>query len=175
LEVATVFGSRQQRAEIERVNDALLENLRHLTLDDQLRQALGDGGFPDTGFTDQQWIVLAATRQYLGHALYFVKTPDQGIDPTSARLFIQIGGVRLQRAALGFRADLLVVRLLASVIDTVVRTAVRDLGNAVRDVVDDVKSCHALLFQKIDGLTLLLTEDRHQHIGTGDLLLAGGL
>src|SRR5207244_698091 len=51
----------------------------------------------------------------------------------------------------------------------------RRLGDAVRDVVDDVQARDALLLQEIDGVGILLAEDRHQHVGPGDLLLAGGL
>ena len=51
----------------------------------------------------------------------------------------------------------------------------RILGNAVRDVVDDVEARHAALVQEIDGVRLLLPEDRDQHVGAGDFLLARGL
>ena len=45
-------------------------------------------------------------------------------------------------------------------------------GNAVSDVVHNVKTCHAALIQKINGVRFLLAEDRDQHVGAGDFLLA---
>ena len=51
----------------------------------------------------------------------------------------------------------------------------RRLGDAVRDVVDDVQARDALLLQEVHRVRVLLAEDRHQHVGAGDLLLARGL
>ena len=53
--------------------------------------------------------------------------------------------------------------------------AVADLGDAVREVVDDVQPADVLLLQQIDRVRILLAEDRDQHVGAGDFLLAGGL
>ena len=49
------------------------------------------------------------------------------------------------------------------------------LGDAVRQVIDHVQAGHVLLGQEIHGMRVLLAEDRHQHVGAGDLLLARGL
>ena len=51
----------------------------------------------------------------------------------------------------------------------------RSLGDAVADVIDRVVAGHVLLLQEIGGVALTLGEDRHQHVGAGDLLAAGGL
>jgi hypothetical protein len=40
------------------------------------------------------------------------------------------------------------------------------------DEVDHVQARDALLVQVIHGVRILLAEDRHQHVGTGDFLLA---
>jgi len=45
----------------------------------------------------------------------------------------------------------------------------------VGDVVDDVQARHAVAAEQVDRVGFLLTEQRHQHIEAGDLLLAGGL
>ena len=47
------------------------------------------------------------------------------------------------------------------------------LGDAVRDVVDDVEPGHVLLVQVIDRVRILFAEDRYQHVGAGDLLARG--
>ena len=49
------------------------------------------------------------------------------------------------------------------------------LGDAMREVIDDVQPGDVLLVQVIDRVRILLAEDRHQHVGAGDFLLAGGL
>jgi hypothetical protein len=45
----------------------------------------------------------------------------------------------------------------------------------VGDEVDDIEALHVLCVQQVDGLRLLLAEDRHQHVGRSDLGLAAGL
>ena len=51
------------------------------------------------------------------------------------------------------------------------------LLDAVGDEVHHVQARHALLVQVVHGVRVLLAEDRHQHVGAGDFLLAvaGGL
>ena len=43
------------------------------------------------------------------------------------------------------------------------------------DVVDDIEAINALRFEEVHRLAFLLTENRDQHVGAGDLLLARGL
>jgi len=45
----------------------------------------------------------------------------------------------------------------------------------VADVIDRVVAGHVLLLQEKRGVALALGKDRHQHIGAGDFLAAGGL
>jgi hypothetical protein len=42
----------------------------------------------------------------------------------------------------------------------------------VRDEIDHVETGHALLVQVVDGVRVLLAEDRHQHVRAGHFLLA---
>jgi hypothetical protein len=51
----------------------------------------------------------------------------------------------------------------------------RDLGEAVRDVVDDVEPGHVLAVEEEHRVTLLLAEYRDQHVGDTDFLLAARL
>ncbi len=80
LEVAAVLGAGQQRAHVERVDARLVEDLRHVALDDAPRQAFGDRGLADAGLADQQRVVLAPAAQHLDHALDLGLAPDQRID-----------------------------------------------------------------------------------------------
>jgi sugar phosphate isomerase/epimerase len=43
-------------------------------------------------------------------------------------------------------------------------------ADTMADVIDHIQACYVLLAQQIYRLTFLLAEDRHQDIGSGDLL-----
>ncbi len=60
LELTTIFGAGNQRAHVEGEQAFVLQAVRHIAIDDAQGQALGDGGFTDAGFTDQDRIVLCA-------------------------------------------------------------------------------------------------------------------
>ena len=53
LELAAVFGAGEHRAEIERQQFLVLEALRHVAIDDALRQPFDDRGLADPGLADQ--------------------------------------------------------------------------------------------------------------------------
>ncbi|MNH05054.1 hypothetical protein D3C79_643670 [compost metagenome] len=77
------------------------QQVRHLAVDDTLGQAFGDGGFTDTGLTDQQRVVLAPTGEDLRHALDFELATDQRIDAPLTGLFVEVAGIGIQRIARG--------------------------------------------------------------------------
>ena len=102
---------------------------------------------------------------------------DQRIDLAFLRLLVEVDAVGLQRIAFFLR---LVARLASPAPRPRCRAPgatpkARPLGDAVADVVDRVVARHVLLLQEIGGVALALGEDRHQHVGAGDLLAAGGL
>ncbi|MNJ69704.1 hypothetical protein D3C77_660870 [compost metagenome] len=53
FEITTVFGTGQQGAQVKGIDHALRQQIRHLSVDNSLGQAFGDGGLADTGLTDQ--------------------------------------------------------------------------------------------------------------------------
>ena len=173
LEVAAVLGTGQQRAEIEGVDHALRQQVGHLSVDDALGQAFGDGGLAHAGLADQQRVVLAPAGEDLRHALDLLLAPDQRVDAPGPGQFIQVAGIGVQRVAGRRRfAALLVLHVLLAF---VVRTVARHLADAVGDVVDNVDARHALLLEQEHCLAFLFAEDRHQHIGAGHFALAGAL
>ena len=172
LEVAAVLGAGDQRAHVERVDGAVAQHFRDLVLDDHARQAFDQRGLADAGFADVQRVVLAATAQDLDRALDLHAPADQRIDPPFHRQLVQIGRELLERraavrlAALAFGAGRRLV---------LVRTVLGDLRQAVRDVVDDVQARHVLHRQQVGRVRVLLAEDRDQHVGRRDFLLAARL
>ena len=85
LEVAAILRAGDQRAHVERVDRAIAQDLRHLALDDQARQALGQRGLADAGLADEQRIVLAPPTENLHGALDLGLPADQRIDLASLR------------------------------------------------------------------------------------------
>ncbi len=171
LEVAAVLGAGQQRAHVERVDRRVGQHLGHLALRDSPGQALGDRGLADAGLADQQRVVLAPAAQDLDHALDLVLAADQRIDAAFAGLHVEVLRELVQRRALGIDG-LVLLALATAALAALARLGRLVLLDAVRDVVDDVEPGHALLVQVVDGVRVLLAEDRHQHVGAGDFLLA---
>src|SRR5690606_4808051 len=170
LEVTTVLGARQQSAEIKGINHAVSQQVRHLTIDNALGQAFGDGRLTHTGLSHQQWVVLTPTRQDLRYALHFRLTANQRINPPLTRLLIEVGRIGFQRIT---RADRLTALFILAFLFGI-RLLMRPLhlGNAMSNEIDHIDTRHVLLLEQKYRLALLLAEDGHQHIGAGHLPLA---
>ena len=97
LELAAIFGAGDQRAQIERQHLLVLQALRHVAVDDAMRQALDDGGLADTRLADQHRIVLGAARQHLDGAADLLVAADHRIELAFARGLGEIAGILLQR------------------------------------------------------------------------------
>ncbi len=97
LELAAVFRTGDQRAEVEREQLLVLQALRHVAIDDAQRQALGDGGLADAGLADQDGIVLGPARQHLDGAADLLVAADDRIELAVARSLGQVAGIFLQR------------------------------------------------------------------------------
>ncbi|MGY3123211.1 hypothetical protein ACVWXQ_007148 [Bradyrhizobium sp. S3.14.4] len=97
LELAAIFRTRNQRAEIKREQLLVLEGLGHVAVDDAQREALGDGGLADAGLTDQDGIVLGPAREHLDGAADLLIAADDRIELAVARSLGQVAGIFLQR------------------------------------------------------------------------------
>ena len=80
LEIAAILGARQQAAQVEGIDDAIGQRIRHAPLDDEPREALHNGRLADARFADVQRVVLAATAQDLDGALDFDLPAHERID-----------------------------------------------------------------------------------------------
>ena len=97
LELAAIFGAGDQRAEIERQHLLVLEALRHVALDDAVREALDDGGLADAGLADQHGIVLGAAGEHLDGAADLLVAADDGIELALGRGLGEVARVALER------------------------------------------------------------------------------
>ena len=84
-----------------------------------------------------------------------------------------MGGVCLQRTLPGRLLRLFL--LPGGVVEGVALVVVVDLRDPVRDVVDHVEPGDVLPVEEVHRLGFALAEDRDEHVGAGDLLLARGL
>jgi hypothetical protein len=97
LELATVFGARNQGTHVERQQLLVFQAFRHVAIEDAQRQALDDRGLADAGFADQHRIVLGAAGQHLNGAADFLVAADHRIELALARGLGQVAGIFLQR------------------------------------------------------------------------------
>ncbi len=170
LEVAAIARAGEQRAHVERVDHRIVENFRHIAIDDLLGQALGDGRLADTGVANQDGIVLVAPAQDLDAALDLHLTPDQRVDLSGACLFVEVHAVGIER----FIARLHIAILVGFGPTWRGRARrARFLGHPVRDVVHRIIAGHVLLLQEEGGMALALGKDRDQHIRAGHLIASG--
>ncbi len=139
-----------------------------------MRQArpFGDRRLADAGLADQQRVVLAPAAQHLDHALDLVLAADQRIDPSFARQLVQVLRELVERRALAVTGLFLLALAAATALVALRRLRRIALLDAVGDEVHHVQPRHALLVQVVHGVRILLAEDRHQHVGAGDFLLA---
>src|SRR3546814_8711652 len=84
LELAAIFGARDQRAHVEREQTAVLQAVGDVAIGDAQRQSLGDRGLADAGLADQDRVVLGPAGEYLHGAANLLVAADE--DRKSTRL-----------------------------------------------------------------------------------------
>ena len=100
LEFAAILGAGEQHRHVERKDTLVLERLRHLAVDDSLRETFDDGGLADAGFADQHGVVLGSALQDLDRAADLVVATDYRIELALSRTIGEVDGVFLERLAL---------------------------------------------------------------------------
>ncbi len=100
LELAAVGGAGDERAHVERDHAAVLERVRHVSVDDPLGQALDDRRLADAGVTDQHGVVLCAPREHLDHATDLVVAADHRVKSSLLGDLCEVAAEALERALL---------------------------------------------------------------------------
>ena len=173
FEIAPVFGARKQRPHVQCIDLGFVQDFGHIALGDAPGQAFGNGGLADTGFTDQQRIVLAPTAQHLDDAFDFVFATDQRIDAAFQGFGVEVGRVGFQWRFLLFGLGIGSRRFLARVFCS--RRFFGDFGDAMRQIIDHVQPGHALLHEEIHRMRILFAVHGHQHVGAGHGVFAGAI
>ena len=97
LELAAIFGAGDQRAEVERQHLLVLQALRHVAVDDAVREAFDDRRLADAGLADQHGVVLGAAGQHLDGAPDLLVAADHRIELALGGGLGEVAGVALQR------------------------------------------------------------------------------
>ena len=157
LELAAIFGSRDQRAHVEREQLLVAQRFRHVAVDDAQRKAFDDRRLAHAGLADQHRIVLGAPRQHLDRAADLLVAADDRIELAFARRLGEVASVFLQRLIGVLRARRIRRAALAQVIDR----GVERLGR------------HARIGQDPGCLGALLHRKREKQALDGDIGIAG--
>src|SRR6266852_1666885 len=80
LELTAVLRSGHERADVECEHPLPLQRLRHVTLDDAVREPFGDRGLADARLADERGVVLRASAQDLDDALDLLLAADDRIE-----------------------------------------------------------------------------------------------
>ena len=102
FEFTSVFGTRDHTRDIERYQSLSLQDIRNGIRYDHLCKALGDRRFTDTGFADQDGVILGAAGQNLHDPVDFGLTADNRIEfalfgqhRQITRIFVECGRLTL--------------------------------------------------------------------------------
>ena len=139
---------------------------------------------PTPGIAHIQRVVLGAAAEDLDGALDLRLAADQRVDLPGHRLLVQVHAVVGQRVLVAPVRLLLPLLLRVAVglaaaatgaLDRPLSGAAGRLGDAVADEVHRVEPGHVLELQEVDRVAFAFGEQRHQHVGAGDFVAAGGL
>ena len=80
FELTAVLRPGNNQRDVERQDALVGEEVRHVAVDDLLRQALDDGRLADAGLADEHGVVLRAAAEHLLHALDLDVAADERIE-----------------------------------------------------------------------------------------------
>ena len=79
LEISAIFGTCDYGAEIQRYESFAFQHRRDVSVDDLDGDSFHDGGFADSGITDEHRIVLPSASENLDDTLYLVLSSHERI------------------------------------------------------------------------------------------------
>ena len=77
---AAIFGTGNQRGQIEHQQALVAQAVGHFAIHDALRQAFHNRGFAHAGLADEHGIILGAPLQHLNGAADFIVAADHGVE-----------------------------------------------------------------------------------------------
>ena len=117
FELTAVLRAGDDQRDVEREDALVGEEVRHVAVDDLLREPFDDGGLADAGLADEHGVVLRAAAEHLLHALELDVAADQRIELVLHRRFGQVAAeLGEQRRFLDARQRRLLVEQLDDVL-----------------------------------------------------------
>ena len=159
LELAAVLRAGHERRHVQRDEALVAQDVGHLVGHDELRQALGDGGFAHTGLAQNERVVLLAAREDLHDAFDFRRAADDRIQLALAGLLGEIGaelgehGIRRARRAIEARTPGVDRRLAHEIVQRPAHVVAGDVQAA----------------QHLERRALALAHDAEQQVLRGDV------
>ena len=93
LKLSTKLCTRNQSTEVKREQRLSPEGIRNSAIHNLLCKPFDDSRFSNTWVAYQDWIILATAGEDLNHAIDFITTPDDRINPTRLCKSCQVTGV----------------------------------------------------------------------------------
>ena len=90
FELTAILRARDDERDVERQQPLVGEEVRHVAVDDLLREPFDDGGLADAGLADQDRVVLRPAAENLLHALELDVASDERIEQVLHRRFGQV-------------------------------------------------------------------------------------
>ena len=117
FELAAILGAGDDQRDVEGENPLVGEEVRHVAVDDLLRQPFDDRGLADARLADQHGVVLGAAAEHLLDALELVLAADQRVELVLHRRLGQVAAeLGEQRRLLDPRQRRLLVQQLDDVL-----------------------------------------------------------
>ncbi len=132
FKLTAVFRPGDQCAHVQRQQPFVAQGFRHVTINDAQGQPFGDGGFTDTGFPDQNRVILGAARQNLHRPADFVIASDDRVNFAFCGGGGQIAGVFFQRFKRIFGGFAVGGATLADIVDRLVQLLGRQIARLKR-------------------------------------------
>ena len=80
FELTAILGAGDNQRDVERQDALVGEEVRHVAVDDLLREAFDDGRLANARLANEHRVVLGAAAEHLLHAFELVVAPDQRIE-----------------------------------------------------------------------------------------------
>ena len=90
FELTAILGARDDQRDVEREQPLVGEEMRHVAVDDLLREPFDDGGLAHARLADQDGVVLRPPAEDLLHALELDMASDERVEQILHRRFGQV-------------------------------------------------------------------------------------
>ena len=159
LELAAILAARHKRRHVKREQALVAQKVGYLVRDDKLREPFHDGGFAHTRLTDEQRVVLLATRKHLHDALNLARTADDWVELAVGCLLGKVGAELLEHA-IGGRPHR--IESAAAGID-------RALPHQIVQGAADIIALHAQAAEHVESRSLALAHDAQKQVLSRDV------